>query len=366
MGLMRKSDQIDMTLFSRYIRELGWPAAMADFGAGDLIVADIEFLNLLSRIASNTKCEAVTPQNIENVKFEHVKRVLVFCRENEHALVRRLRTRYPGKLIVSGTHEFMLVGIKKRPLFVRVWPKAARATSRTLVLASPGIEAEFLCKHFPALGLPVPLEYFSRSLGVWLEGCSNFSPLRYTVNAERKFLAKGQFSQLIHADILEKLFEKTNLTETRFVRFLTENNYRVVRLTDPRLLRQAMMNGILFNSSIRSPWTSPQLYNNTKFQWNNSLIALEGMKKIPQWSQMLDRVTAALPSCLEVDFMQLVSQPKPTVLKVADYLECSLADDDDIPPYVDPVAENKSVTASFGQMQRELIDRMGLHTDGSH
>lgn len=361
---MKQNDRIDMTLFSRYLRELGWPSAISALDAGDLVIADIEFLNVLARIVPNLKCEAVTPQNIENISFRSVKRILVFCRENEQALVRRLRARYPKKIIISGTYEYMLVGIKKSPVFLRARPGATKVADRVLVLASPGIEAEFLGRYFPALGLPVPREYFSRPLSLWLNEFSGFSPLRYVVNAERRFAVDGQFTHLLHADVLEKLFQKTSLTEEKFTQYLTASNYRVIRLTDPRVFRQAMMNGILHNTPIRSPWTSPVIYKNGKLKWNNPLVAVEGMKKIEKWNQMLDRVTGALPSILALDFMQVTSQVESSLSQMADYLGCNAVDAEKIEPYVDPVMENDSVATSISQMQRELVDRMGLYAGG--
>lgn len=360
---MIKVDSEWKNRFFRHMRHWSWMFNINKFNAASMVITDEFFLReLRQRYPSGLNCKLATTSGWQQVIDGDIKKVLVFTAVGELAIVKQLRTLYPDKTVVSGTYDFALAGPDRLARFSSYQRQTTDLARPTILLSAAYSDAEFLAKAIAENGGPLFHEHLSRLFISWLRVHRPFQVSRFYQLAQARFgTGKGFFTHL-QVDVLEALFENTAFTLDKFIKFMEQQNARVIVFSQENDVEQAARATLFDNSIERSVWTvkaakkrlgeslgrrSAEFFGNlSRGRKNASILSAVEASSVQTFSLTLESFLqdqASQMSKLQ-EFLEINPEAKPRTL---DYEDCKQR----MPNFAGDVSVMKHV----------LIDRIGLN-----
>lgn len=349
--------------FMRHIAEWGWPHAFRGLDGECLVVCEEDFLNRLRKLPGNISCALIRRDDFSLAYAEEYKRVLVFIASGEMDLVSDIQKAYPDKLVVSAIHEFSLVNRDRlaRLKVVRSTPPECEA-GPVVLLSTPNSGAEMLSLLFEENGLLSPWEYIGRPFISLSELYKDIDFFTLVKNAAERYRTADGMSYLFQTDVLKALFDNTNFTQQQFVRWLKDEDARVIVMRNSDSISQAGMSGILMSTYSRSSWTmktKPTLKGGLKpSQFEACMQALVHLK---DGEKLLDDITTELLSVYDIQYEDFARNMEDVFAAVCDYLGYTIHEDFSFKKVKQKQELGQGLRQNCHNFQSELIDRIGLH-----
>ncbi len=329
-----------------------------------LLIADEWFLDQVrSARPAAFQCKTARPKNYTAAITPDIKKVLVFCESGELALVRSLQKAYPEIQVTSGTYGYACVGKDRYPRLKEYMPPVTAKNPRpTFILSAPYADAEFITNAMEAAGLPPTCEYLARPFSTWLTAHKNFQVSRFYNTVVRHYAKAGQLFWLLQTDVMQAVFDNTPYSMPRFIRDLKRLDARVILVSRDSAWRQAVTAQLLHRTGERSVWTkSPNKKILSVREDGDIFGCLDWGDKVRAGNQYLDQIDESLPNCLKLNLEEFASNQTEQLQQVADFVGLELSADAETLDYSSGYDTAPDVARLTSLLQRELIDRLGLH-----
>lgn len=364
---MSLAAEIEYKRFMTHIGHWSWVHLMYRFTPKHLIVADFEFVQFLrSARADKLPCPIITPDEIDGLDQTGIEKILVFLRMHEVPTVRKLEAMYPEATVCSATYGFSCVGPNRTPKFAKLSERPKGVQHKTLFLSTAYSGIEFVGAAMGQKGMPVPHEFFARPLIRWLERHRGFQPLRFLAEIERRFTTKeGEAPiQILQMDVLAALLKHSNLSLSRFIKFLDAQDIKIVSLRRHDKLAQVAEAQLLDYTAERSVWTKkPTKKLQNKIEQVPFGACVSRLDKLQQEEALLATIEEALlPSkILKLTFEDFVTDQPAGLTSIAEHIGFSAPTDANNMSYLAGYETAPDIRRLTDVVVRQFIDGIGVH-----
>ena len=348
----------------KHLTHFTWFNAVNNFGDKHLVITE-DFL--IKRLQNQRKRPAAvkvaTPDNFETAISTSVKKVLVFCRRNELAIVRKIRKDHPKLEVTSGTYGFNIFGRERLPkLSEFTQASTQKIATPILVLATSYSDAEFVAKSMAENNLPYFHEFLGRHYGTWAKGHKSFQIARFYNAMDRRYSAEGKMHYLLQTDVLSSMFVNTSFSLARFIRYLEKAHAKVILVRRKDKLAQAVTGQLLNRSSERSVWTKkPSKKIAVKFQAEDISGCIERQLLLDSEEKILASVAVSCAASMEV-FLEDFRENQPAGLaSLAAFLEEKPRQPAATFDYDKGYDLAPDLVLAPTEYKRQLIDKLGIH-----
>jgi len=350
------------------LRMWGWPYLFSRLDANILLVCDNDVLAELNAIGGGLKCQTKSPDKLSEPLTEATQIVVVFVQDNELALTRTLRNRYPGKTILSAAHDLAANAASAKPALPNFSNSANKdetehSSKPTLVLATPGADSPYLVGLLKENKITHPVEYMGGALVGLTRWHNRFNLAAFTSSLRKLYAATPGFSMLLRTDVCAAMMNNAGLTEESFLRYLHVAGFNVICLSREDRITQCAQAQLFHGRKIRSVWDLPQ-GQREKFAETIGLSvtgSLEKLRSIMQGEHLIDLVSKSDIPSVAFTLEQLIADPAEHLKNIESLLGMPIIDNPEITPYNAPANEVPAVGRLAASLKRELIDRTGLH-----
>lgn len=359
-------DRFD-TLMTR-LQAWGVPGLFKRLESIDLLVIDQQLQSALESFnRAKLTCHVLRPADlVEKKAIGRARRIFVFSRTNEWALVRKLRGWYPGKVILSVQYDLGPAGalrpIRRRPLPESNVDKEA---APLVILSSPGSDAEYLIDLLQAGGLGNLPEYLGAPLIDLLPMLKEkFHLPRFLMGAAMRQPERGPFQMLVQTDVLDALYANKALSPERMLKWLNSTKARVIYFLRRDKLMQAGLMAAFADSHHRSVWRVPpgqrqQLGGaSIDFAATNRLL-----NRIMEHEAELEDSLAPFENVKMLTLEDLVERPTDVLKDIGMFIGRPVSIGDDLPSYTGVYHAMPDLLRNVVSFRYELIDRLGLHVN---
>lgn len=242
----------------KHLSHWAWVHRFYQYDRHYLLVADKFFLTRVRNArAKPLACKAATSDDFRDAITPDIKKVLVFCAQDELAIVKSIQTDFPHVEVTSGTYGFACNDAERHPRLVEYQStKLQRETGTPVVMIStPNSDAEFIAKEMQRSGMPYCHEYLGRANGTWLEYHEKFEVARFYGEAKARYAKDTAPSFLLQTDVLEQVFKYTNFSLPHLLRYLKKTGAKVILVKRNDVAMSAVFGQILDRTAERSIWT---------------------------------------------------------------------------------------------------------------
>lgn len=357
----------------------GWPHLFKRFGKETLFLADRQFLKAYQSKHHRLNCLTGSPDGSDIVDIPAgVKSVLVFLRKGEMRLVRVLREKYPDCQIFSVQYDLIpncLSWPAKLPSLKSTTPKSDASVQENASLASGNIrliistacsDAEYLAQALENRGSGPIADAFARPFSYLLDYVKDFQPARYAARLLQLHAAEGGVSIQVPVEALFDLIEHTPLSASRFQGFLKRNNVRALYFRRNDKLIQSVLLELVLRKRFRSIWSVAT--EKRKALTRNAKVsvpkALAHMAALNAGEHDMEQLLTGIDDVVHVSLDQFNADQGSTLMRV--WREMGFAGEmqppqADLPPHEECYITLDGFAANILTIQRELIDRTGLH-----
>lgn len=357
------------TQLMKHLSHWSWVHKLYQYSDKHLIIADEFFVDILRNArAKPLKAKTATPETYGSVLNAKIKKILVFCRSGELALVRKLQKKHPKIAVTSGTYGYMLTGPDRQPRMREFKPaiKGDGATTRpkpVLILSTAYAEAEFMAALMKANGLPVFHEYLGRPFDTWLQAHDYFQPLRFYRAAEQAFASGDTFHFLLQSDVLNRVFARSSFKERHFIKALEQADASVILVKRRDRVAQAISGQLLNRTNERSLWTKKATRSMAcKYLPTDLNGCVQRQRLIAADEAMLDRVHASQASSREIYLEDFIADQASGLVEIAAFLGEAPPKDVQTLDYDAGFETAEHIPEAFTAYRRELTDRIGNHS----
>lgn len=363
---MKPQSKVRIERFVRQTRAWSWVTFFRSLKDNTLVVMDGDILRTFDKQMDGFQCRTATPKAVDAAIDGSVKRIFVFCRVGEHALVRRLKAEYPRKSVFSMTYDMAPKSLFERPkLLHKPTPDTAKRKRPILILGAPYSDSEYLAEIIRQNGFGNPREYLDRTLGAWLMHQKDFQVARYMATVDKLYRKDGVFDMILHTDVMHALFENTRTSWDTLLQWIRRYDAKVIYFSRRDKMAQAGFAGALDGSRFRSVWDM------TPAQRKNLSPPTLGFAESNAWLQDVLTQEAVLEEFLQqkvedfrsVTLEELVEQPVEVLKALTMYLEEKTPKAFAVPDYREPYKAMPQLWADAVKFRHELIDRLGLHVN---
>lgn len=356
--------------FFQKMPQLGWPAFIRGWKPEDLVIADADFLKVFCDRFGALDCRTADPVEAGTAVRDTSGRVLVLTRGNERGLVTHLRASYPDRWVASAIYDLAPNSTSRTPRMSPIGPPDLSRISRylktrpTVVLTTPGSDAEYLARLMEQTGLGRPLEYLPRAIAAWGAHSGRFNATRYLLSALERHKGNTPFSLMLYSDVIGRLTENTSFTWSRLCRLIKRADARVVVFGRRDKVFQAGLQGILGRTIHRSIWSMPETVRAQSTLRPDSFDTVsEILFDLISSEKTLEHHLRGI----EVKMLyleELVERPKEVLSGLAQFLDRPMTGAGvDVSDFVRTYRTAGGLIANVGAFRRELIDRLGLHVN---
>ena len=350
----------------------GWPHLFKRLGKETLLLADQQFLKAYQNKHHKLKCHTASASDLVEMPSD-VKNVLVFLRRGEMRLVRSLRKKLHGCQVFSVQYDLVPNCLRwpaTLPSIVLDKPRdrdiSLHSTKLKLLVSTACSDVEYLVQSLENRGVGTIADAFARPLFHLLDYVEDFQPARYASRLLELHAGGGVFSANLPVEVLLKLVEVTSLSTKRLQRFLRQNNVRILYFKRADKLVQSVLLELVLRKRFRSVWSVAAakrdgLTRNAKVSVPK---ALAHMVAINADEHAIEHMLATVENVTHITLDQFIADPEPVL---ADVWRQMGFEEEMQPPLADLIAHEDcyaridGLAGNIKQIQRELIDRTGLH-----
>ena len=361
--LLQDEKALQMQLM-KHLSHWAWVHSMYQYTDKHLIIADQFFIDKLRNARSKSlTCETVTPATYQAALPGKIKKILVFCQQNELAIVRDIQRKYPDIAVTSGTYSYALVGpnrLSKLREFKPVNPSLS--AKPVIMLSTPYADAEFLSAVAVKNGLPGFHEYLARPFATWLQGYRGFQTARFHKIAEQQFSKGGEFHFLLQTDVLNSLFANTNFSLKRFIRYLADTEAKVILVTDRGKQAQAVRGQLVNRSPERSVWTKkPSKRMVVKYEPADMSGSIQRQSHLAEDEHLLGQIAASEADTMQVCLEDFVAEQAKVLGELAVFFGAKLPEKVETLDYDGGYELASNLLLAPIEYRRHMIDKLGLH-----
>ena len=190
-------------------RYWSWFHVLYLYDDSHLLIADEAFIDFVRKSRKDVfRCKTARPTGYVDSVTPDIKKILVFTKTGERAIVRSLQERFPDVLVTSGTYGFACTGKDRYPRLFEYSSKRPKKNIRpTIFLSTPYADAEFVIKALAERGMPFAPEHLARPFVSWLGVQQGFQISRFYKEMEHRFSKNGQLYTLVQTDVLNSLLK---------------------------------------------------------------------------------------------------------------------------------------------------------------
>ena len=356
----------DTERLMKHISHWSWVHFLYTYNETHLLIADRFFISRVQKArAQPLTCKVATPEKYQQAITPAIRKILVFSRENELALIRSIQKAHPDVKVTSGTYGFACNDRTRLPKLVEYkkpsLPKEAQPP--VVMISAPGAEAEFVTKVMAENDLPYCHEYLGRANGTWTRQHRNFQVARFFAGAMERYAKEGQPALLLQTDVLKQLFENTSFKLRHLIKYLRSSGAKVVLVRRKDLVMPAVFGQILDRTAERSIWTKKE---RKKLQLKLLPEDYEGcvMRLIEHQraDAMLDAIALALSDdVIDLTLEDFVADQQEALSRIADHLNVKIEKPWATISYDEGFENVRSLLDETLNFKRQLIDKVGIH-----
>ena len=373
-------------------REMGWPGFFRRFTEKDLLVVDSDILETYRANYQPLACKTCSPntvaQHLKKPFLKELRRIFVFTRYAEQALVRQIDSLTPARIrTISMTYDVGPISAE-RP--VRVPSKNKRVPKGTgnqgtgnkgtgnqdagnqdtpvpptLILCTPGSDASYLAQVMECAALGSPKEYIGRFWGQWVQQAKPFQLQRFLSQLQKHTHSEqGGLQVILYLDVLLALMHSTPLTLEHLVKMIERSGTRVIYLNRRDKLFQTGLVAALSRTAFRSVWdvpaTAKKQFAGAKMGFDRSYAITQDLLRA---EASLETMLSDIPHVKMITTEELAASPAEVAVALGHYLEQPVAKKINFPSYAAPYKKLPALLNRSFEFRRELIDRLGLHVN---
>lgn len=367
---MQQNKEVWQSQLIKHLGHWSWVQKLYQYNDTHLVIADRFFIkNLRSARPEPIACKTAFPDTYRAALPGKIKKILVFCQEDELAIIRDIQKRFPDIAVTSGTYGYALVGANRRPT-LRNFRRANRAPlarrnqqAPVYLISTSYADAEFISALMVRNGLPAFHEYLARPFATWLQRKKRFQMARFYKAAREDVSKKGEFYCLLQTDVLKSVFANTNFSLTRFIRHLNQTQAKVIMVTRQDKMAQAAIGQILNRSSERSVWTKKPT-KRMKLQYGPKDLAGTAKRQLQVVydEQFLDQIANSGADVFRVCLEEFVADQAVNLDALANFIEVKLPDDVKTLEFDSGYDLAPGLFSAPEDYRRHLADWLGVHS----
>lgn len=365
---MNKRLDIDYKRFMGHLGHWSWVHLMYRFDASHLIVADFPFIQYLRSVRSEKlQCQVATPDDVDLMKRQGIKKILVFLEWHELPTIRKLQAHYTDAIVCSGTYGYGCVGPNRTPKFAGLAAGGQKLPApKAVFLSTAYAGAEFIGAAMTAAGMPAPHEYFARPLVRWLDRHAGFQAARFFGEVHARHTSKSGIEpfHLLQMDVLKAMLANSHLSLRHVLKFLSDGGTKIVTLRRHDRIALASEAQLLDHTAERSVWTkkpTKKLANKIEQAlFKDCLLRLDALRTE---EALLNEIESAMPdgAVYTLTLEEFLKDQADGLQRIARHLGFAAPKD------FEPIdfAVGYETAADIGWLTdsivRQFIDRTGLH-----
>lgn len=362
---MPKSQDLQIDLFMKHVGYWSWVHVLYLYDETHLLIADEWFIDRVRNARpAPLKCQVARPDQFSVAVTDNIQKVLVFTERNELSIVRKLQAEHEGLHVTSGTYGFACVGKDRYPrLKVFQTPKLPKELKTTVILSTPYCDAEFVTKAMEQNGLMHSVEYLARPFSTWLERHKGFQITRFFHAAAHHYARDGKLFWHMQTDVLEALFKNTPYSLRHFVKDIQRMGAKVIFVSRDDRWTQSVTAQLLHRTTERSVWTkSPSKNIKSVRERGDFTGCLDWFDTLDAGCAMLSDIEKLLPASIHVKLQDFITDQPAGLKVISDFLNEPIGDEIACLDYNEAYDKAADVSRLTDLFQRELIDRLGIHT----
>ncbi len=350
--------------FMRHVGYWSWVHILYTYDESHLVIADEWFLDQIrSARPAALQCRTVRPESYESALSSDIKKILVLCEQNELKIVRSLQRDYPDLHVVSGTYGFACVGVDRYPRLKEFTPPETNKNPKPIfMLTTPYADGEFVAKSMMLNGMPQACEYLARPFSTWLSLHKNFQVSRFYNTVVRHYAKQGNLYWLAQTDVLQSVFQHTSYSLPRLIDDLRKLDARVILVSRGSDWVQSVTAQLLHRTTERSVWTkSPNKKILSVREDGDVLGCLDWGDAIREGEEILAHIEQRFTNCLRVKLDDFAGDQKAGLRDIATFVDAELSDEFEDLDYAAGYETAPNTHTLAVRLQREYVDRLGLH-----
>lgn len=362
---MPKSQDLQIDLFMKHVGYWSWVHVLYLYDESHLLIADEWFIDRVRNARpAPLKCQVARPDQCSDAVTDNIQKVLVFTERNELSIVRMLQAKHEGLHVTSGTYGFACVGKDRYPRLKEFQtPKLPKELKTTIILSTPYCDAEFVTKAMEQNGLMHSVEYLARPFSTWLERHKDFQITRFFYTAAQHYTRDSKLFWHMQTDVLEALLRNTSYNLKHFVQDIQRLGAKVIFVSRDDRWTQSVTAQLLHRTTERSVWTKSPNKNIKSVRERGDFIGcLDWSDTLDMGAAMLADIEKQLPASLHIKLQDFIADQQAGLKAISGFLGEPL--NEDIVPleYNEAYEKAADVSRLTELFQRELIDRLGIHT----
>ncbi|UTW60013.1 hypothetical protein KFE96_06815 [Kordiimonas sp. SCSIO 12603] len=346
-----------------HFRYFSWLYLFYSYDETHLLIADPFFIRkVMSAQNRQMRYNLATPETYEQHVTEDIKKILVFCSKDELPLIKKLQTQYPDKIITSGTYSYSCTGPQRNSTFRPYQPASPSKKARPVFfISTPYADAEFISHAMKENNLPMPYEYLGRATATWLKFHKNFQVSRFYNEVERIFSQDDNLYALLQTDVLSSLFNNTNFSIKRFIKFLLKNEAKVVLVNRKDHFAQAVMASVLHNTPERSVWTKKNKAKiNATIDSGTVARTLSHKQNLAEDESLLDEIANSGIEHIRIQMEDFIDNQAKYISEIANLIEKNTLSSITPQDYEAGLQEIHGLSKDGNIVRRYMIDSLGL------